>query len=877
MTEELIKQKQKLLHEQMFDSTGRVIPNHLNEMESLFQMMIKQYPTESKHQYNYANYMYQIDKIDYFHRDSSQTFAPKRNYEEMTTKEMNKSFRDDFVANEAKDKKQYKSAMRAYLYRVNYQKERLGKDLNCSVIKNENQCISYDTQCRYNQILKKCENLTPTEKNIRKANFASNAKGIFDVYTTNVEIDIIHPDGVRQIDQLSTRLIYLFKRSDEVGLTEADRNVFLEQIKETRTQLDQVMAREVQYITHTNKWKFVASTLSLIAGYIAFAENNQAIVEYFLRHDAPYFMVIFADYIGLDIKSFSVDEMKTYCEWVVFFIGANLWVTDYAFSEKKLKTSVMEAVGTSYTNTAKKRHGGSKITESFMVINIQSIMENIRLKMDGESTVSKIIRLGSPLKFFADFSMSKSGDAIRLFNGLHNVYVDYIELTIMSYLTFINNNFGLSLTEDKVYAFYIHFFMMTCIVLIQSFGNVLSQPLLDLINEISRKTGFPLPKIKTVKETIASSKYSGILYKFAVKIFQVIHRIITVKSMGLLVKTFVADNGILDAISVNSEMEYYATMLFYTISFVAVLRDRDLASQILDMLGYIPRKIMSIPYIKVMLEQIRTTLAKMTASIGGFAEEDEMLEDEIEVIGKFMDEEEYEENEEQMDPSRQYEFDRGEYNKVIYERHQYDRRVDHRLDLLGKESVECGSAGDCFFRCMIVALGQENTHDNALTLRLSVMDLIQSNEAEYDHFVVKGDPYDWNTFKEYVDEMSKASTYIEGDLEILATSRLLGVNIKVYKDSEDADRLLLFTPPQPTSRTIEIANYGPNIHYKLVQQKTELPEVVFSRSDAFVSAEMPIDEVKEELKCPKDYVFVPEKNTCVKTKAPPKPSKRRRT
>lgn len=872
MTEELIKQKQELLHKQMFDTTGRVIPNHLNEMESLFQMLIKQSPTESKHQYNYADYMYQINKHKWFFQDNSQTFAPKRNYEEMTTKELNKNFRDDFVANEAKDKKQYKSAMRAYLYRVQYQKERLGKGLNCSAIKNENQCISFDTQCRYNKILSKCENLTLVEKNIRKANFASNAKGIFDVYTSNVEIDIIHPDGVRQIDALSKKLIYLFKRSDEVGLSEADRNVFLAQIDQTRTELNQVMGREVQYVTHTNKWKFVASTLSLIAGYIAFAENNQAIIEYFLRHDAPYFMVIFADYIGLDIKSFTVDEMKTYCEWVVFFIGANLWVTDYAFSEKKLKTSVMESLGTSYTNSAKKRHGGSKITESFMVINIQSIMENIRLKMDGEGTVAKIIRLGSPLKFFADFSMSKSGDAIRLFNGLHNVYVDYIELTIMSYLTFINNNFGLSLTEDKVYAFYIHFFMMTCIVLIQSFGNILSKPLLDLINEISRKTGFPLPEIKTVKQTIASSKYSGVLYRFAVKIFQVIHRIITVKSMGLLVKTFVKDNGILEAMDINSEMEYYATLLFYTISFVAVLRDRDLASQILDMLCYIPRKILSIPYIKVMLEQIRTTLAKMTASMGGFAEEDEMLEDEIRAVDKFMDEEEYEE---EIDPIDRDEFDRGEYNKVIYERHQYDRRVDHRLDVLGKESVECGSRGDCFFRCMLVALGLENTDENSLTLRLSVMALIRTNKSEYEHFIALGE--DWNTFEEYVTEMSKASTYIEGDLEILATARLLGVNIKVYKDSEDADGLLLFTPLQPSDRTIEIANYGPNIHYKLVQEKTEVPEVVSSRSDAFVSAETPIDEVKDELKCPKDYVFVPAKNTCVKTKPPPKPSKRRRT
>lgn len=878
MTE--LKVEQELLHKQMFDTNGNINVGNLAQMEKIFQSLVKQAPPESKYQvqYKYADYMYQINRRMWYKPQTVQSFAPKRAYEEM-----NKEFRDEFIATEAKNPKQYKSAMKAYLYRVNYEKERLGKGLKCSLIKTEGECNTFGTLCKYNKIQSKCESLTPTEKNIRKANFASNARGIFEVYSTNVDIDIIHPDGIRQIDLLSKKLIYLFSKVNSGRLSEDERTTLQAEVVQTRNLLTETLAKEVQYVTHTNKWKFVSSLLTLIVGYIKFTKNNPKIIEYFLKNDVPYFMVIFAGYTGIDVTELTVDQLKSYCEWVVFFIGANSWVTDYSFSEKKLQQSVMDAVGTDYTNFAKKRRSASKMTESFIAVNIQSIMANIRVKMDQEGTVAKIIRLGSPLKFFADFSMSKSGDVIRLFNGLNNVYVDYIENTLISYLSFINTHFGTTLTEDKAYAFYIHFFMMTCIVLIQSFGDVLSKPLIDLINEISRKTGLPLPKIKTVKETIASSKYSGILYKFAIKIFQVIHRIITVKSMGLVIKTFVADTGILEAMDVNTEMEYYATMLFYSISFVAVLRDVDLAKQILDMLVYIPKKIMSIPYIKLILEQIKRTLTTITESMGGFADETDVLQDEIDDIDTFLDQEEIAYQSSEETPG------------------QYDSLVDERLESLGKVSVECGSSGDCFFRCIIVALGQSNTHENALTLRQSVMDSIRSNKQEYDQYIVKGDPYDWNTFEEYVEIMSEPSTYIEGDVEILATARLLGVNIKVYRDSEEADRNLFFTPLAPTTKTIELANYGPNIHYKLVKSKDSefisdketVPMAMDTENefvsvqepipmeeenkDVFVSAITPPSSEKDEGICPKDYVFVPASNVCVRRrKAPPKESKRRR-
>ena len=404
---------------------------------------------------------------------------------------------------------------------------------------------------------------------------------------------------------------------------------------------------------------------------------------------------------------------------------------------------------------------------------------------------------------------------------------------------------------------------MTCIVLIQSFGNLLSKPLMDLINEISRKTGLPLPKFKTVKETISSSKYSSILYKFAIKIFEVIHKIITVKSMGLVIKTFVSDTGILEAMDVNTEMEYYATMLFYSISFVAVLRDVDFTKQILDMLIYVPKRILSIPYIKLMLEQIKRTLVNITDSMGGFQDEADQIQNEIDDIDYFLEEETYEDLDD------------------VGTRRQYDQRVDERLESLNKVSIECGSSGDCFFRCLIVALGQENTHENALTLRLSVMDFIRSNKAEYDKYVIKGGIYEWDTFEEYVETMSNSTTYIEGEVEIIATSRLLGLTIKIYRDSDENDKHLVYTPLIPTTKTIEIANYGPDIHYKLVQTIAE--EMVVDdnlREEEFVSAEPIIStdalsKEEESESCPLDYVFVPKSKVCIRK--PPRQSKRRKS
>jgi hypothetical protein len=118
-----------------------------------------------------------------------------------------------------------------------------------------------------------------------------------------------------------------------------------------------------------------------------------------------------------------------------------------------------------------------------------------------------------------------------------------------------------------------------------------------------------------------------------------------------------------------------------------------------------------------------------------------------------------------------------------------------KLKEIGLEEYDIDGDGNCLFRAISHQLyGSDRSH---LQLRSQAVDYIQRNADDFTPFLEE-------PISKYVARMSKSGVY-GGNLELVALSKLLNLNIVIYQSQSDP---LVIQSPQSSDKTIYIIYYS---------------------------------------------------------------------
>lgn len=140
------------------------------------------------------------------------------------------------------------------------------------------------------------------------------------------------------------------------------------------------------------------------------------------------------------------------------------------------------------------------------------------------------------------------------------------------------------------------------------------------------------------------------------------------------------------------------------------------------------------------------------------------------------------------------------------------KQVDERLALLGFKSRDVGGGGDCFFKALAAQhpdlMNNPSMHRHA---RLRTARYMRENKAQFSNSVPA------SSYSDYVDNMSKDGTWVEGEVELYAAAVAWNVNIHIWSESDAHDRR--FLAPNPTIGTFNVcmAHYRDQ-HYRVVEK-----------------------------------------------------------
>merc|ERR1711976_562342 len=143
--------------------------------------------------------------------------------------------------------------------------------------------------------------------------------------------------------------------------------------------------------------------------------------------------------------------------------------------------------------------------------------------------------------------------------------------------------------------------------------------------------------------------------------------------------------------------------------------------------------------------------------------------------------------------------------------------VDRRLKSLGMHSVEVGSGGDCFFRCLTAQhpwFCFEPSAYNSLLARIKVIDHMAENRKLYESFLAYDDVT--TDYDEYIRRMYLPTTWIEGGIEVIATAEVWNVNIHIYGVDESHDRVVCPQSSNIDTRDVFMVHYY-DYHYRVVE------------------------------------------------------------
>ena len=103
--------------------------------------------------------------------------------------------------------------------------------------------------------------------------------------------------------------------------------------------------------------------------------------------------------------------------------------------------------------------------------------------------------------------------------------------------------------------------------------------------------------------------------------------------------------------------------------------------------------------------------------------------------------------------------------------------MQSRLAELGWKAVEKGSRGDCFFRSVCASLERFNydcSDANALIARHESCEYLCDNWLQYQHVMVAEGV---ETPEEFMEEMRKPFTWVNGHIEVIAAANAFNVHI----------------------------------------------------------------------------------------------------
>ena len=144
--------------------------------------------------------------------------------------------------------------------------------------------------------------------------------------------------------------------------------------------------------------------------------------------------------------------------------------------------------------------------------------------------------------------------------------------------------------------------------------------------------------------------------------------------------------------------------------------------------------------------------------------------------------------------------------------------VNRRARAKGFEPKDCGGGGGCFFKSIATSKWGDKTQHKKL--RRMVVEELRRNEGK--RYSPDGFPAPEEA---YLKEMSKDDTYINGQLEIMGTCNVLGVDIGVIGRTAQHDKLgtKCFTPTKGrASRTVVVLHYDTeDPHYRLGKPKAK--------------------------------------------------------
>ena len=154
------------------------------------------------------------------------------------------------------------------------------------------------------------------------------------------------------------------------------------------------------------------------------------------------------------------------------------------------------------------------------------------------------------------------------------------------------------------------------------------------------------------------------------------------------------------------------------------------------------------------------------------------------------------------------------------------RIVDSRARERQRKPLECGAAGSCFFQSVTTAVGEDAAEEGRSgPLRRAVVDQLEKNSPWLEPFYAPAAdtaPQSWN---DWLDKLRETTTYVEGEMEIIATCQVLGVNIEIIGKDEQSDRT--FGPGglghvANRKETIVLLRYATaNPHYRLAVESEE--------------------------------------------------------
>jgi hypothetical protein len=143
-------------------------------------------------------------------------------------------------------------------------------------------------------------------------------------------------------------------------------------------------------------------------------------------------------------------------------------------------------------------------------------------------------------------------------------------------------------------------------------------------------------------------------------------------------------------------------------------------------------------------------------------------------------------------------------------------RVERRLEALGLRSVDVGGGGDCFFRALAAqhpdCAFSPSLHLHARRRTTKVMRL--QEERFTDTLVLTSKI---RSYADYVDQMSLAGTWVEGEVELLAAAAAFNVNIHIWGEDESHDYRVLAPNPSPETFNVCVVHIKDR-HYRVLER-----------------------------------------------------------